>query len=52
MGIIIRTAGSNKTKNEIDNDLKKFNKQYGNSIKEKSYEFYSTIINSSRKVIL
>ena len=33
MGLIVRTAGSNKTKNEIDNDLKNLLK-YWNSIKE------------------
>ena len=27
MGLIVRTAGSNKTKNEIDQDLGYFNKQ-------------------------
>ena len=35
MGIIIRTAGSNKTKNEIDNDLKNLITVW-NSIKEKA----------------
>ena len=33
MGIIVRTAGSNKTKNEIDNDLKNLIKVW-NQIKE------------------
>ena len=33
MGIIVRTAGSNKTKNEIDNDLKNLIKEW-DSIKE------------------
>ena len=33
MGIIVRTAGSNKTKNEIDKDLKNLIKVW-NSIKE------------------
>ena len=35
MGIIVRTAGSNKTKNEIDNDLKNLINVW-NSIKEKA----------------
>ena len=35
MGIIVRTAGSNKTKNEIDNDLKNLIKVW-DSIKEKA----------------
>ena len=29
MGLIVRTAGSNKTKNDIENDLKKFNQCLG-----------------------
>ena len=33
MGIIVRTAGSNKTKNEIDNDLKNLIKVW-DSIKQ------------------
>ena len=48
MGIIVRTAGSNKTKNEIDNDLKNLITIW-NSIKENAMKFNSTIINSSRK---
>ena len=35
MGLIVRTAGSNKTKNEIENDLKNLIKIW-NSIKEKA----------------
>ena len=35
MGVIVRTAGSNKTKNEIDNDLKNLITVW-NSIKEKA----------------
>ena len=35
MGLIVRTAGSNKTKNEIDHDLKNLIKTW-NSIKEKA----------------
>ncbi len=35
MGIIVRTAGSNKTKNEIENDLKNLNKVW-DEIKEKA----------------
>ena len=35
MGIIVRTAGSNKTKNEIENDLKNLSKVW-DSIKEKA----------------
>ena len=38
MGIIVRTAGSNKTKNEIDNDLKNLLNVW-NSIKEFRKEY-------------
>jgi ribonuclease E len=48
MGLIVRTAGSNKTKNEIDHDLQTLIKTW-NGIKDRRFKFNCTIINSSRK---
>ena len=48
MGLIVRTAGSNKTKNDIDHDLQTLIKTW-NEIKDKRIKFYSSFINSSRK---
>ena len=46
MGIIVRTAGSNKTKNEITHDLQKFTKNLGFN-QRNCNEFYGSIFNSS-----
>ena len=48
MGLIVRTAGSNKTKNDIEYDLSSLIDNW-NKIKESSYEFNCSIINTSRK---
>ena len=48
MGLIVRTAGSNKTKNEIDHDLQNLINVW-NSIKETAINSIGTNINSSRK---
>ena len=47
MGIIVRTAGSNKTKNEIDGDLKNLINVW-NSIKNNA-KLYCTIFDTSGK---
>ena len=46
MGIIVRTAGSNKTKNEINSRSSKFTKNLGFN-QRNCNEFYGTIFNSS-----
>ena len=51
MGIIVRTAGSNKTKNEIENDLKNLIKVWDN-IKEKAMESIApTLIHQESDII-
>ena len=46
MGLIVRTAGSNKTKNEINHDLDTLINTW-NQIKE-CFKFYSPFFDSSR----
>ena len=51
MGIIVRTAGSNKTKNEIENDLKNLIKVWDN-IKDKAMESIApTLIHQESDII-
>ena len=51
MGIIVRTAGSNKTKNEIDNDLKNLITVW-NSIKENAMNSIApTLIHQESDII-
>ena len=45
MGLIVRTAGSNKTKNDIDHDLQTLIKTW-NEIKDNCFKLNSTITNS------
>ena len=47
MGLIVRTAGSNKTKNEINSDLITLIKSWGH--KGKCNKLYCSLFNSSRK---
>ncbi len=48
MGLIVRTAGSNKTKNEINSDLTTLINSWS-QIKENAIKLYCSFFNTSRK---